>query len=208
VRAQILASAVALQHCVSEKNRLFNFIEAKARSGVDACITAAVAWIQRVLKEQLRKQEYNPSEDDVTVLSRECTPACLLCKTFLVRHCELVCRTLDGDNRVGYLRELAVQFVRAFIARLHALNISVFGGMLLSRDVSVLCDALRRFQLPEVPGICQTLRDLAALFQVRPENVRQVLSESSLRNADRSLILPLLQARADYSSARLARALS
>lgn len=75
------------------------------------------------------------------------------------------------------------------------------------RDISKYEEAIQAFKIPVLNDLFEMLRQLGNIFLVKPEILRSILSEGYLARLDPNMLLPYLEKRVDFRSARLDRVL-
>lgn len=75
------------------------------------------------------------------------------------------------------------------------------------RDISKYEEAIQAFKIPALNDMFEMLRQLGNIFLVKPEILRSILSEGYLARLDSNMLLPYLEKRVDFRTARLDRML-
>lgn len=190
---------------ISEKNTIMAGLEAKISSGLERVLDSVSFWLEKILDTEQKRTDFRPDENDVSVFNKPCTAACQTCVQYLSRQRDIIIGALDGRNLEIVLSELGIRFHQIILDHLKKFIINSLGGLILTRDIAEYQTCIRKFNIPLLNELFETLRELSAIFLMKPENLRQVCSEGLLAQVDRETIMTYVQLRADFKTARIGR---
>ncbi|KJE89173.1 exocyst complex component Sec10 [Capsaspora owczarzaki ATCC 30864] len=191
--------------CVNEKNRVMETLESKISTGLERVLDCVSFWFERILDRDQQRTDFRPDDNDVSVFNKPSTVACQHAVQYMARQRDLIVNALDGRNLEIISTELGTRCHTVLLDHLKKFTVNSLGGLVLTRDIAEYQSCMRKFNLPALIELFETLRELSAIFVVKPENLRQVCSEGLLAHVDRETIMAYVRQRADYKSAGVAR---
>eukprot|EP00271_Cylindrocystis_brebissonii_P012665 TRINITY_DN3160_c0_g1_i1.p1 TRINITY_DN3160_c0_g1~~TRINITY_DN3160_c0_g1_i1.p1 ORF type:complete len:828 (+),score=228.71 TRINITY_DN3160_c0_g1_i1:254-2737(+) len=174
--------------------------EAMALKGLETCIEAAMAEVERLLTSEQKAVEFKPTEEGGQADHRP-TKACMQVVAYLERLLEAAQSSLEGPNRQGFLADLGIRLHKILLVHIQRYTFNLSGGLRLKRDVSEYADFLRHFKVPAVDERLEKMGTLVNLFIVAPESLPGLVGDGS--NMKREEALLYVQLRDDYKSAKV-----
>ncbi|KAF2118526.1 exocyst complex component Sec10-like protein [Lophiotrema nucula] len=156
-------------------------LESKLSNILNLTITATLNWVSKCLAQQ-KKTDFRPKDEDA--LTGGETLACQQVVQFLTRAASQSTSALSGRNLSLFLSELARGLRSLVLDHLRKFVVSLQGGIVVSGDTTAYINLVRGWPTGEdlEPGAMDILKDVAALFIVLPEALRE-----RLRNAGSDL---------------------
>ncbi|CAK9230355.1 unnamed protein product [Sphagnum troendelagicum] len=190
--------------CCEEMAAAMANTERTALKGLQSCINAMIAELERLLVAEQRVTDFNPPEDPRTSPDHHPTKACTSVMNYLTRMLNVVSNSLEGFNKRAFLTELGNRMYKALLLHLQHFTLSASGGLRLKHDISEYADyIIRNFKAPEVEVKFRLLGTLVNVFVVAPESL-PTLIDSSLGEAKEEA-MRLIQQRVDYKVAKIAK---
>ena len=192
--------------CVKFKNAVMASLEAKFGRGLELTLVGMIGWLARLLELEQKKTDFRVDEDDPTALTVMTTPACDAVCAALDDFMGTIKTCLDGDNLDDFLLEFGLRVHRLILEHMRKFVFTTLGGLLLTRDLTKYQNAVLRFGVDRgLHAKFEMLRELGNVFIVRPDNLKQVLTEGHLKELDKSFVTQYLHQRVDYQSDNLVR---
>jgi hypothetical protein len=187
-------------------------LESKISSILQRTLDVSLAWTARILTQQ-KKTDFRPRDEDyMMAVEMLQTPTCLAIFTFLSKIYGLATSTLDGANLSGFLSELALGLRALLLDHLRKFIVNPSGGLVLRKDVSKYSELVRAWPLQntsfEAQGGMEILIEVANLFVIGEEALRERLKGSSRSHEDVAEMKKYVEKREDAGSVRLQAVLS
>lgn len=184
-------------------NHFVERMEAKIDTILQKTIDAATTWTSRLLTQQ-KRTDFRPRDDAQLQLDQLQTPTCLAIFNFLSRLHSRAATALSGRVLEGFSLELALSLRSLLLAHFRAYQVSLTGGLVVSRDMTKYIELLRSFKLPESFNLSlEVLTEVANLFVIGPEALRDRLrgvGSAALAGVERSDLRPYILRREDAGS--------
>jgi hypothetical protein len=164
-------------------------LEAKIGSILHRTLDVSLAWVSRLLVGQ-KKNDFRPRDEDLALAIEALqTPTCLAIFTFLSKVSSQAMTSLDGSNLSLFLAELASGLRALLLEHLRKFSVSLTGGLIVSKDVTKYSELVRSWPIRETAfekhqGGMGVLIEVANLFVIGPEALRERLKGSSVRSQD------------------------
>ncbi|KAK4995024.1 Exocyst complex component 5, partial [Elasticomyces elasticus] len=176
--------------------------EGKIDSVLQRTIDAALAYTTRLLGGQ-RKADFRPRDDAQLQLDALQTPTCASVVAFLSRLRDRAAASLAGRVRALFLAELATGLRALLLAHFRSYQVSLTGGLVVSKDMTQYIALLRSFDLPEEVGFdasLEVLTEIANLFVINAEALRERvrgIGSGTLGGVEKADLRPYLLRRED-----------
>ena len=184
-------------------NKFVDRMEAKIDTVLQKTIDSALGWTSRLLAQQ-KKTDFRPRDDTQLQLDQLQTPTCLAIYTFLAKLRSNVANTLSGRVLEGFSLELALGLRSLLLVHFRSYQVSLTGGLIVSKDMTKYIELLRSFKPPNNfnPSL-EVLTEIANLFVIGPEALRERLrgvGSASLAGIERNDLRPYVLRREDAGS--------
>jgi len=196
---------------LEERRELTATLEGKIVRGLDRAVQGTVAHIQQVLANEQRKHDYKSRDEDplhphLAPLDNNPTPACKRCVDIIHGHYRNISLNLDGDNMASFLTDLGHRLYALLIAHMKKYTYSSVGGLQLMRDLTEYQQAVKQFGVASVDEAFETLREVANVYLVSPDNLVPLIREShGLSKMHHMEILVLCRLRSDYKQNKISK---
>ncbi|EIN11132.1 hypothetical protein PUNSTDRAFT_64692, partial [Punctularia strigosozonata HHB-11173 SS5] len=190
------SSVVVRREMAVFNNQTVSRIEGAANAVMQLIIDTTVSWLRSQLDKQ-KRVDFKPRNDD-EAFARVNTEPCIASCEFLERVRDAAKQHLSGRNLEIFLTEIGVAFNGLLLEHLKKFPISATGGLILAKDLKSYQDVAESFALPSLHERFEFLRELGNLFLVRPEVLKQYITENALGRIDTALLKPYLVQRADW----------
>lgn len=106
---------------------------------------------------------------------------------------------LKNENLKSFLRQVGNTLYRFLLEHYKKFQVSSVGGIIVTKDIIGIQTAVEEWSVEEILGDFTTLRELANLFTVQPEELSSLTSEGRLALVDRSTISAYIAKREDFN---------
>ncbi|KAI8388105.1 exocyst complex component Sec10-like protein [Radiomyces spectabilis] len=190
---------------LNQKNALLSALEDKINGVLQKSITSISDWLNELLAKQ-KKNDFRPRDEEVVMMSAGTTP-CMLCVEFITKVYRSARETLQGKNLENLLLRIGNNFYSMLLDHFKKFYVTPTGGLLMTKDIAKYQEVIRMFNIPALNDRFEMLRQLGNIFLVKPEILRSILSEGYLARLGSDVLLPYLEKRVDFKSAKLDRML-
>ena len=199
-------------------------IEEQINNIEQSTVDAVLNWVARVLSNQNRLDFRPRADTEATSLEQAQTSTCGEVCRFLGLFHKTAAQSFDGVNLSILLIEVAVGVRSQLLAHFARYQVNRIGGIMLARDVSRYVQTLRSWELDSVDSSSTTssdggakdgaggngqagksfkaglevLTELASVFVLHPEALRERLRGPVLGNLGKENLRPYLLRRDDY----------
>lgn len=161
-------------------------------------LDAVLNWTSRLLSNQQRT-DYRPREESDAALTSSSTPTCASVLKFLDGFHNAAAAAFDPNNLQSLQTETATEFRSQLLEHLKKYQVNQLGAIMLVRDVSAYIDLLKRWDLGSgFNASLEVVAEIAGLFVLRPEAVRERLRGNVLAGVSKENLRPYLVRRDDY----------
>lgn len=208
----LAASNVTIRRDLEKStNNFVDRMEAKIDAVLQKTIDTALAWASRLLTQQ-KKTDFRPRDDAQLQLDQLQTPTCLAIFNFLSRVYSRVSASLSGRVLENVALELAIGLRTLLLAHFRSYQVSLTGGLVVSKDITKYIELLRSFNLAGSFDLSlEVLTEIANVFVINPEALRDRLrgvGSAALAGIERSDIRPYILRREDAGSVGVQSVLS
>ncbi|GAB7342457.1 hypothetical protein MBLNU457_g0661t2 [Dothideomycetes sp. NU457] len=191
-------------------NAYVDRMETKIDAILQKAIDAAMAWTARLLAQQ-KKTDFRPKDDAQLQLDQLQTPTCLAIFNFLSKLYKSAASALSGRVLEGFALELGLGLRSLLLVHFRSFQVSLAGGLFVSRDMTKYIELLRVFKLPESfnPSL-EVLTEVANLFVIGPEALKDRLrgvGSQALSGIEKNDLRPYIVRREDATSVAVQSAL-
>lgn len=187
-------------HCNERKREMLLKLESRIETGMERSVSSMVATLHSILNNQ-KKTDYRPEEPIIPETSQCCTKAV----SHIASCAQVIKLSLDGKNQEVVLLEFGIRVHRELYEHILSFTINSIGAMFLICDVNEYRKVMKEFKSPFLDEVFENLQTLCNLFIVMHENLKQVCSEEPYVSFDRNVITRIVNSRADYKTAKLAK---
>ena len=179
-------------------------METKCALVIDGALNLSTGWLRNILKTRQRAVDFSEENAERCFGSTASSASRDVCMS-VEKSINEFKMMLDGDNEQAVLCEFGVRFHAVIRDHLKSfkLSIGMMGGLMVISDMSAYLDAAKKFHIPLVQNLFETLHALCNLLMQPPENIRQVYTGEHLANLDREVLHSFVQLRSDYNSQNL-----
>lgn len=208
VLPSIVSVSLPIQlQCIKLKDDLFSSLESYVVRGLELMLKAIVKYCDYIFEKEQKSTaaDYKPKENDQRFVFVEHQPtlACSKCCAFLSAHADQIQTCLFGKNREYFLTKLGVHIFQLLSNELRKYSVSDIGAIKLMRDLSEYQKTIRQFQVSAVEDQFDTLREIANVLLVLPQNlvdvVQQLEKNPSVKHED---VVAFIRMRSDYKTAK------
>lgn len=184
-------------------NKFVDRMESKIDSILQKTIDISLTWASRLLAQQ-KKTDFRPRDDAQLQLDQLQTPTCLSIYNFLNKLHTNAAAALSGRVLEGFSLELALGLRTLLLTHFRSYQVSLTGGLVVSRDMTKYIELLRKFSLPKSfePSL-EVLTEIGNLFVIGPEALRDRLrgvGSAALAGIEKSDLRPYVLRREDAGS--------
>ncbi|PSN63071.1 exocyst complex component Sec10 [Corynespora cassiicola Philippines] len=157
-------------------NTAMSTLESKLSNILNLTLTATLNWVSKCLAQQ-KKTDFRPKDESDMVMMGTETPACQAVTQFLTRVAAQSTAALSGRNLSLFLAELARGLRGLVLAHVLRFTVNQFGGLAVSKDMNAYVELVRGWPTQDElePGAMDVLLDVATIFVVKPEALRERL---------------------------------
>lgn len=185
----------------STTNRINGRINAVVQRSVDLIMS----WVNQILARQ-KRTDYRPHEDDIDLNTMQ-TPTGTQLSAFLQSVGRVARESLTGPNLESFLSEVGTRVHLALLEHFKRFQVNATGGLLLTKDISSIQQVVESWELAALKQRFQLLHEIGNVFIVKPDVLRQLVTEGELSGISPRLLLPYFQCREDYTAEGIARIL-
>lgn len=186
-------------------------MEGKIDTLLQRTIDIAVSWTSRLLSQQ-KKTDFRPRDEAQLQLDQLQTPTCLAIFNFLTRLYSRTSACLSGRVLGKFSEELALGLRSLLFSHFRSYQVSLTGGLVVSKDITKYIELLRSFNLPEsFNPTLEVLTEIANLFVINPEALRDRLrgvGSAALTGIERNDLRPYILRREDAGTVGVQSVLS
>lgn len=143
-----------------------------------------------------KKKDFLPKGQDI--LDQDTLPASEIVKDLHSLYSQ-VSLYLKNENLKSFLRQVGNTLYRFLLEHYKKFQVSSVGGIIVTKDIIGIQTAVEEWSVEEILGDFTTLRELANLFTVQPEELSSLTSEGRLALVDRSTISAYIAKREDFN---------
>jgi len=159
-----------------QTNAFVERMEAKIDAILQRTIDIALIWTTKLLAQQ-RKTDFRPRDDANLNLDQLQTPTCASVINFLTRLHSRSTTALQGSRALeSFTLELAIGLRTLLLTHFKSYQVSLTGGLAVSKDITRYIELFRSWNLPETfePSL-EVLTEIASIFVVGAEALRDRL---------------------------------
>ncbi|KAL1927727.1 hypothetical protein VTP01DRAFT_3548 [Rhizomucor pusillus] len=201
----VVGSPSIHRQVLNSKNEFMSALENKTNTVLQKQLDGAISWLSELLSRQ-KRNDFKPKDEEVIMMSMGTMP-CIQCVDFINKVHGAASKSLQGKNLEMFLFRLGQEFHAMLLEHFKKFNVTPTGGLLVTKDISKYEEAIQAFKIPALNDMFEMLRQLGNIFLVKPEILRSILSEGYLARLDSNMLLPYLEKRVDFRTARLDRML-
>ncbi|GAB7352725.1 hypothetical protein MBLNU459_g3079t1 [Dothideomycetes sp. NU459] len=159
-------------------SRFSSRMEGRIDTVLQKTLDAALGWSARLLSQQ-KKTDFRPRDETTLQLDQLQTPTCLALFNFAAKLYSRLEFSLQGSGG-KVLETVALEFALGLRALLlthfRAYQVSLTGGLVVSKDMAKYCELLRGWSVPaNYKESLDVLTEIANLFVIGPEALRDRL---------------------------------
>ena len=143
-----------------------------------------------------KKKDFLPKAQDV--LDQDTLPASEIVKDLHLLYAQARLY-LKNDNLRSFLQQIGTNLYHFLLEHYKKFQVSSVGGILLTKDIIGIQTAIEAWAVDELLNDFATLRELANLFTVQPEELSSLTNEGRLATVDREIISAYVAKREDFN---------
>ncbi|SCU81814.1 LADA_0C01222g1_1 [Lachancea dasiensis] len=162
---------------------------------VDETIIAFTQRFVTSLSKQKKKDFLSSSQD---ILDNDTLPAAEIIRDLNSLYPQ-VSSYLKSENLKSFLQQIGGNLCLYLFDHYKKFQVSSVGGIIVTKDIIGIQTAIEEWSVDPLLDDFATLRELANLFTVQPEELNSLTSEGHLATVDRNLISAYVSRRADFN---------
>ncbi|SCU96820.1 LAFA_0G08284g1_1 [Lachancea sp. 'fantastica'] len=157
-----------------------------------------LAFTQRFLASlaKQKKRDFLPKTQDI--LDHDTLPASEIVRDLNTLYAQ-VRRYLKNENLQSFLLQIGSTLSRLLFEHYKKFQVSSVGGIILTKDIIGIQTAVEEWSVDGLIDDFATLRELANLFTVQPEELNSLTDEGHLATLDRRIISAYVDKRDDFN---------
>eukprot|EP00762_Andalucia_godoyi_P002059 ANDGO_02563.mRNA.1 Exocyst complex component SEC10 len=197
--AAVLDSSLTFRMEVNNKKQsMLNALENRIVQGLEKTVRLLVLILEQSLHSLQKKTDFRPREEASEGIASGPTAACRSVVNVLNKYFSTINMCLDGRNREICSVEFGKEVYRLLIRHLKSLTINSVGALQWMRDASEYQQCVAALNSATVDELFDRLRDLANIYLVEPESLRDTITSSSLVDMNREELIELIKLREDF----------
>ncbi|KAF2238097.1 exocyst complex component Sec10 [Viridothelium virens] len=198
-------------------NAFISRVEDKISNILQRTVDAVLSWVGRGILSKQQKTDFRPRDDSPMALEQLRTPTCSQLCTFLNRLNSRVKPALSGRSRQVFSAELASTVLGALLEHFKKFNVSLTGGLMVSKDVNAYVELIRSWGIEEhasntanattatdvgnlASRMLEVLGEVVNVFVIGPEALRERLRGGVVAGVEAKELRPYILRRDDVGT--------
>ena len=218
----LASSNLTIRRDIEKRSNAFiSRVEDKISNILQRTVDAVLSWLNRGILAKQQKTDFRPRDDAPIALEQLRTPTCSQLCTFLGRLHSRVESALSGRSRKVFSAELASTVLGALLEHFKKFNVSLTGGLMVSKDVNAYVELIRGWGIEEhasssgntaangtVPTdvgslasrMLEVLGEVVNVFVIGPEALRERLRSGVVAGVEARELRPYILRRDDVGT--------